>query len=116
MRPRGWLEIRYLDAVPDALWPAVVFTLATLLDTNGAAAAAEAVEPVATAWDIAARIGLGDRHLFEAANRCLAIVNQFAPPEIAESMERLTAMVERGRCPGDEFSESVVRNGIGPRR
>ena len=113
VRPRSWLEIRYLDAVPDALWPAVVFTLATLLD-HQPAAAAEAVEPVATAWDVAARIGLGDRHLFEAANRCLAIVNQFAPPEIAESMERLTAMVERGRCPGDEFSERVVRNGIVP--
>src|SRR6478752_3653912 len=82
VRPRSWLEIRYLDAVPDALWPAVVFTLVTLLDDERAvAAAAEAVEPVATAWDTAARNGLGDRRLFEAANRCMAIANQFAPPE-----------------------------------
>ena len=115
VRPRSWLEIRYLDAVPDALWPAVVFTLVTLLDDERAVAdAAEAVEPVATAWDTAARNGLGDRRLFEAANRCMAIANQFAPPEIAEPMQRLTAMVERGRCPGDDFSESVVRNGVGP--
>ena len=27
VRPRQWLEIRYLDSVPDAFWPAVVFTL-----------------------------------------------------------------------------------------
>ncbi len=27
VRPRRFLEIRYLDSVPDALWPAVVFTL-----------------------------------------------------------------------------------------
>ncbi len=32
VRPRRWLEIRYLDSVPDDLWPAVVFTLVTLLD------------------------------------------------------------------------------------
>ncbi len=113
VRPRRWLEIRYLDAVPDALWPALVFTLVTLLDhEEAAAAAAEAVEPVSTAWDTAARIGLGDRHLFDAANRCLEIVNQLAPPEIAESMGRLTGMVECGRCPGDDFSERAVRTGI----
>ncbi|BDB41455.1 hypothetical protein IWGMT90018_19010 [Mycobacterium kiyosense] len=32
VRPRGRLEIRYLDSVLDVLWPAVVFTLVTLLD------------------------------------------------------------------------------------
>ena len=46
VRPRGFLEIRYLDSTPDAVWPAVVFTLATLLDDPAAAAvAAEATEP-----------------------------------------------------------------------
>ena len=59
VRPRQWLEIRYLDSVPDAFWPAVVFTLVALLDDPVAAdIAAEAVEPVATAWDNAARLGL----------------------------------------------------------
>ena len=67
VRPRRFLEIRYLDSVPDALWPAVVFTLATLLDDPAAAdIAAEATEPVATAWDRAAQIGLGDRRLHDA--------------------------------------------------
>ena len=43
-------------------WPALVFTLTTLLDDPAAAdIAAEATEPVATAWDRAAQIGLGDR-------------------------------------------------------
>ena len=59
VRPRQWLEIRYLDSAPDDIWPAVVFTLVTLLDDPVAAdLAAEAVEPVATAWDTAARVGL----------------------------------------------------------
>jgi glutamate--cysteine ligase len=113
VRPRRWLEIRYLDAVPDALWPALVFTLVTLLDNaDAAAAAAAAVAPVATAWDTAARVGLGDRHLFDAANRCLAIVNELAPPEITAPLTRLTEMVARGRCPGDDFSERAVSAGI----
>jgi len=66
VRPRRWLEIRYLDALPDSLWPAVVFTLVTLLDEYPDAAA-EIVAPVATAWDTAARVGLADRHLHDAA-------------------------------------------------
>src|SRR5689334_2094485 len=37
VRPRRWLEIRYLDSLPDAVWPAVVFTLVTLLDDPAAA-------------------------------------------------------------------------------
>ncbi|MFZ0835638.1 MAG: ergothioneine biosynthesis glutamate--cysteine ligase EgtA, partial [Mycobacterium sp.] len=37
VRPRRWLEIRYLDSVPDAVWPAVAFTLVTLLDDPVAA-------------------------------------------------------------------------------
>src|SRR6202035_1110289 len=65
VRPRQWLEIRYLDSVPNAILPAVVFTLVTLLDDPVPAdIAAEAVEPVATAWDVAARTGLGDRRLY----------------------------------------------------
>jgi glutamate--cysteine ligase len=115
VRPRRWLEIRYLDSVPDAFWPAVVFTLVTLLDDPAAAAvAAEAVEPMATAWDTAARIGLRDRRLYAAANTCVAVAADKAPPELADSMQRLVRNVERGRCPGDDFSDDVVEQGIAP--
>ena len=113
VRPRQWLEIRYLDSVPDALWPAVVFTLVALLDDpDAAAAAAEAVEPVATAWDIAARVGLRDRRLHAAANACVAIAAEKAPREIDDSMQRLARLVEQGRCPGDEFSDQVIEHGL----
>jgi len=113
VRPRQWLEIRYLDSVPDAVWPAVAFTLVTLLDDPVAAdIAAEAVEPVATAWDIAARVGLSDPRLYAAANRCVAAAADHAPPALDEAMQRLVAAVERGRCPADEFSDQVIGNGI----
>jgi len=113
VRPRQWLEVRYLDSLPDEVWPAVVFTLVTLLDDPIAAdAAAEAVEPVATAWDIAARIGLGDKRLYTAANRCLAIAAEWAPAALTDPMQRLMRNVEQGRCPADDFSDRVIEHGI----
>jgi glutamate--cysteine ligase len=115
VRPRQWLEIRYLDSVPDAFWPAVVFTLVTLLDDPVAAdIAAAAVEPVATAWDTAARVGLRDKRLYEAANTCVAVAADRAPVELRDAMQRLVRTVERSRCPGDDFSDQVIEQGIAP--
>lgn len=113
VRPRQWLEIRYLDSVPDAIWPALVFTLTTLLDDPAAAdLAAAAVEPVATAWDTAARLGLRDRRLYAAANECLSIAAERAPAELANAMQQLMLNVETGRCPADDFSDRVIEHGI----
>jgi glutamate--cysteine ligase len=115
VRPRQWLEIRYLDSVPEPLWPALVFTLVALLDDPGAAdAAAEAVEPVATAWDTAARIGLADPRLYAAANRCVAIAAQRAPAQLDDAIQELIRSVEQGRCAADEFSEQVIAHGLAP--
>jgi glutamate--cysteine ligase len=113
VRPRRWLEIRYLDSLPDTVWPAVVFTLVTLLDDPVAAdIAAEATEAVATAWDRAAQMGLGDRRLHEAAIRCVQTAAERAPAELEESMLRLVRSVEKGRCPADDFSDRAVKYGI----
>ncbi|HEX2211961.1 MAG TPA: ergothioneine biosynthesis glutamate--cysteine ligase EgtA [Mycobacterium sp.] len=115
VRPRRWLEIRYLDSVPEAVWPAVVFTLATLLDDPCAAdIAAEATESVATAWDRAAQIGLGDRRLQAAAERCVQTAAERAPIELRESMQQLVRSVEQGRCPADDFADRAVKYGIAP--
>lgn len=115
VRPRQWLEIRYLDTVPAGVWPALLYTLVTLLDDPVAAdLAAEAVAPVATAWDVAARIGLDDRRLYTAASQCLAIAAQRVPAELSEPMGRLMHNVELRRCPADEFSDRVIEDGIAP--
>jgi len=115
VRPRRWLEIRYLDSVPDDVWPAVAFTLVTLLDDPAAAdIAAEATESVATAWDRAAQTGLGDRRLADAALRCVQTAAERAPAELEESMQRLVRSVEQGRSPADDFSDRVVKHGIAP--
>lgn len=113
VRPRGFLEIRYLDSTPDAVWPAVVFTLTTLLDDPSAAAvAAEATEPVATAWDCAARTGLQDRRLHDAAKRCVQSAAERAPAAVEESMQLLVRSVEQGWCPADDFADRAVEHGI----
>ena len=113
VRPRQWLEIRYLDSVPNAIWPAMVFTLVTLLDDPVAAAlAADAVQPVATAWDTAARSGLDDPRIYAAANQCVAIAAERAPAGLAEAMRRLADAVESGRCPADDVADRVIENGI----
>ncbi len=113
VRPRRFLEIRYLDSVPDADWPALVFTLTTLLDDPGAAdVAAEACEPVATSWDRAAQSGLSDRRLQHCAIQCVQAAAERAPAELQESMARLMRSVEEGRAPADDFSDRVVRTGI----
>jgi glutamate--cysteine ligase len=113
VRPRGFLEIRYLDSAPEDVWPAIVFTLVTLLDDPVAAdIAAEATEPVATAWDRAARIGLGDQRLQESAIRCVRAAAERAPEGLIDAMETLVAQVEAGRSPADEFSDQVVDRGV----
>jgi glutamate--cysteine ligase len=113
VRPRRWLEIRYLDSVPDAVWPAVVFTLVTLLDDPVAAdLAAEATESVATVWDRAAQIGLGDRRLHTAAKTCVRTAAERAPAELEESMQQLVRSVERGRSPADDFSDRAIKYGV----
>ena len=113
VRPRGFLEIRYLDSTPDDVWPAVVFTLATLLDDPGAVeVAAEATESVATEWDLAARVGLGDERLQAAALRCVQIVGELAPPELRDTMQRLLRQVELGRSSADDFTDLVAARGV----
>jgi glutamate--cysteine ligase len=112
VRLRGFLELRYLDAAPEPWWPALAAVTATLLDHPGAAeAAAEATEPVAGAWDRAARLGLADDALHTAAQRCLAAALDAVPRELSSEVQALAELVDRGRSPGDAFLWAVHRMG-----
>jgi glutamate--cysteine ligase len=113
VRPRGWLEIRYLDAMPADVWPAVVFTLVALLDNQELSPIAwEATESVATSWDLAARVGLANPRLRDAAVRCVRAAAAVAPAELATSMDALLCRVMRGRSAADELVDHVVSCGI----
>jgi glutamate--cysteine ligase len=68
VRPRGYLEVRFLDAQPPGEWIAPVAVLAALLaDPSTTQAAQELAAPVAGAWSTAARRGLSDPALRAAA-------------------------------------------------
>jgi glutamate--cysteine ligase len=70
VRPRGYLEVRFLDAQPPDEWIAPVAVLTSLLaEPTTTGAARELTEPVAGAWSTAARRGLGDPALRNAAER-----------------------------------------------
>lgn len=115
VRPRGWLELRMIDSLPDPWWRvAAAVATALLEDRDAGALALEAVGPppagngVAEHWRSAARHGLADPALRAAAERVF--------PAALDALGRLGAdratvtaaeafqdrFVARGRCPADE--------------
>lgn len=108
VRPRGWLELRMIDALPVRYWPVPVAVAAALLDDPRAAdTAAEATVPVAGRWAAAARDALTDPMLARAARVCFTAALEALPrlgaaglaPLVAEYADRY---VDRGRCPADD--------------
>ena len=112
VRPRGFLEIRYLDAAPEPWWPALAAVAATLLDDPVAAdRAAEASEPVAGAWTRAARDGLADPALRRAATGCLTAAVDAVPEVLRPEVTALAELVVAGRSPGDAVLTAAQRGG-----
>jgi ergothioneine biosynthesis glutamate--cysteine ligase EgtA len=112
VRPRGFLEIRYLDVAPEPWWPALAAVTATLLDDPRAAdLAAAASAPVAGAWDRAARDGLADPALRVAAAGCLAAALDAVPPALRTEVEDLAVLVDRGESAGDAVLTAARRGG-----
>jgi glutamate--cysteine ligase len=115
VRPRGWLELRMIDALPDPWWRvAAAVTTALLEDADAGAAALEAVSAppggtgVADHWRSAARHGLADPALRAAAQRVFpAALGAFGrldadPATVTAAEEFYERFVVRGRCPADE--------------
>jgi glutamate--cysteine ligase len=68
VRPRGYLEVRYLDCQPGGDWIVPVALLAALFgDRATTEAALDLATPVARRWPAAYRLGLADRPLRRAA-------------------------------------------------
>jgi glutamate--cysteine ligase len=68
VRPRGYLELRYLDAQSGGDWIVPVAIIAALFaDRHTTEAALEVAAPVAERWHVAYRSGLRDRALKRAA-------------------------------------------------
>jgi glutamate--cysteine ligase len=111
VRPRGWLEVRYVDALPPRWWPVPVAVLTALTADRAAGdAALAAVDATGADWLAAARAGLSDPTLARAACRCfeaaLAALRR-AGEDTTLVEEYRETYVSRGRCPADE-GEPVI--------
>jgi glutamate--cysteine ligase len=116
VRPRGWLELRWLDSLPSGLAEtAVAAIVALLVDDDAGDEAARACAPVATAWSEAAAVGPAHPGLAAAATKVLRIAAEAldrsgAPGTmagaVADAAERWPA---RSRCPADDLEEQLRR-------
>jgi glutamate--cysteine ligase len=112
VRPRGYLEIRFLDAVPQWWWPALTALVVTLVDDEVAAGrAAELCAGLGDAWTAAARDGLREPALLAAARSCAEVAAERCPPTLRAAVEAYAGLVREGRAPGDELGDRVRTHG-----
>ncbi len=110
VRPKGWLELRMIDALPSPWWQVALAVTTALLDDPEALDTAERTcRPVVDCWDEAAAHGLSHPGLASAARTCFAAALR-ALPRIGVDPGPTAAFadryVDRGRCPGDDVLDA----------
>lgn len=117
VRPRGWLELRWLDSLPAGMAEvATAAVTALLLDEDAGGRAAEACAYVDTraSWTTAATLGTRDPALAAAGSTALllaaeALDRSGAPAgwaaAVAEAAERWPA---KGRSPADDLEDRLA--------
>jgi glutamate--cysteine ligase len=118
VRPRGWLEMRMIDSLPDPCWRAAVAVSTTLVcDDTAADAASEAIAPTRGRWLDAARHGLGHpdfagaaRDAFDVALQAMVRLGTDATTVLAVEAF-VDRYVDRGRCPADDRLEAWQDDG-----
>jgi glutamate--cysteine ligase len=112
IRPRGYIEIRCLDALPDRWWPALAALTVTLIDDPETAdRAAELCEPVRDSWQVAARDGLADPTLRAAVQGCVEVAARRCPAPLKADVEAYAELILGGRTPGDEVRARAASAG-----
>lgn len=118
VRARGWLELRFLDALAPPWWPVAMAVTAALLDDEAARAdAVSAATGVDGSWSEAARDGLAHPGLARAAGRCfqIALGSLSGGRGDATLVDGVAAYVDRfvarGRCPADDRLDRWHRTG-----
>jgi glutamate--cysteine ligase len=82
VRPRGYLEVRYLDTQPPGEWIAPVTALTSLLNSSEIIAEAERrAAPAIDRWEVAARSGSADPAIAAAARGLLALALENPPAD-----------------------------------
>jgi glutamate--cysteine ligase len=109
VRPRGWLELRMIDALPDPWWRvAVAVSDAVVAEPELDDRVTRAVHAVRGHWPEAARHGLSHPDLASAARECFRGAWEVLPARGADRAtidatgEFMDRYVDRGRCPADD--------------
>jgi len=110
VRPKGWLELRMIDALPSPWWQvALAVTTALLNDPEALDTAEHTCRPIVDCWNEAAAHGLSHPGLASAARTCFAAALD-ALPRLGVDPGPTAAFadryVDRGRCPADEVLEA----------
>lgn len=104
VRPRGYVEIRCIDALPDRWWPALAALTVTLVDDQVAAdLAAELCQPVADDWEAAARDGMADPAVRRAVIGCVDLAARRCPAPLKPELEAFAELVVGGSSPSAEL-------------
>ena len=118
VRPRGWFELRMVDALPSPWWRVAAAVTATLVnDPHAAARAATATVDTAGLWEHGARDGLSHPALAAAARECFAAAadalgSSGASTETLDAVGAFTErFVARGRTPADDLLDAWHRDG-----
>jgi glutamate--cysteine ligase len=123
IRPRGWLELRMIDAQPGDGWQLVAAVATALLDDPAAADAAyAATEPLCSdghtlpeheVWLAAARFGPADPRIGKAVLACLAAAETAlgrseTTLSLRDALGRFVdRYAERGRCPAHDQLDAL---------
>ncbi|MBV6507416.1 MAG: Glutamate--cysteine ligase EgtA [Acidimicrobiales bacterium] len=118
VRPRGWFELRVLDALPTPFWHiAVAVTTALLADADLEDALHRATSPSAGLWIDSARSGLAHPALQRTAADCFELAieslqrNHADSATVALASRYLDHFIRRGRCPADDRLDAWRRDG-----
>ncbi len=100
VRPRGWLEIRVIDALPPQVREIAVLTVAAAAEEEVAGELLRRLPDTRSWWPAAARAGLADDQLASAAATLFDIT--------ARALHRLTSRPDRIRAVMDYRSSHVL--------
>ena len=109
VRLRGWLELRFLDALPAPWWRAAAVTIATVVaddEVGRAVGAAAHHHGVVDRWALATRRGLDHPGLAAVALACVGAAAEVSgDPAVVEFLQRFTS---RRRAPGLDAGRCVA--------
>lgn len=112
VRPRGYLEVRYLDAQPDDGWIVPTAVLWALSNDNRAMdTALAATEHVAESWRAAAQFGMSDATIAAAAQAVVRSALDVLPADTvahALTTQFVEHYTDRGRSPADDLLDPAT--------